>query len=474
MNAKQKDPRKPILNIIYIFLGLIVLMVGYFSFFLIVRRSDVINNSYNRRQEVLAQRVIRGEILSADGKVLAETLVDEKGQEYRKYPFDKVFAHIVGRSSKGITGIEETENIHLLTSNINSFEVMYSNLAGEKSQGDNVVTTLNAKLQQVAYDALGNYRGAVVVMEPSSGKLLAMVSKPSYDPNHIDEQWDRLVEDKEKESVLYNRATQELYPPGSTFKILTALEFMREHPDYIEYEYNCDGKIEYEEMTIHCYHNKIHGEVDLPLSFAKSCNTSFAGIGMTLDINSFYQLSEDFLFNKILPVTFPSNASRYTMKAGSSGVKEAMQTAIGQGHTLVTPLHNAMIAAAVANKGIMMKPYVVDYIENADGNMIKQYKEKEIAQPMTSYEAHYIGEMMRLVITDGTGTKLKNLSEEVAGKTGSADHGEGKAAHAWFIGYAPYDDPEIAISVVVEDAGAGSDYAVPIAKKVFDAYFDNE
>lgn len=342
---------------------------------------------------------------------------------------------------------------------------------GEKSPGDNVVTTLNTKLQQAAYDALGNNRGAVVVMEPATGKILAMVSKPSYDPNKVDEIWDELVMDEEIESPLINRATQGLYPPGSTFKVLTSLEYIRENPSFQKYDYDCDGSVEYNDMTIHCYNNKAHGEVDLPLSFAKSCNTSFASIGKDLDMNSFNKLCSDFLFNANLPIELANNPSSFTLKKGTSGVKEAMQTAIGQGHTLITPLHNALIAATVANGGVMMKPYVVDHIENANGGIVKKSAPQIITKPMTPAEAQYIGKMMRLVVTDGTGTKLKNLKQEAAGKTGSADHGEGKA-HAWFIGYAPYDNPEIVVSIIVESVGTGSDYAVPIAKKIFEAYFE--
>ena len=469
----HKDPKKPIFNIIYIFLVMIVLMMGYFSYFLIARSNEVINSTYNKRQEVLAEVVVRGEIRSSDGEVLAKTIVEKDGKEKRKYPFGEVYAHVVGRVSKGQTGIEESENIRLLTSNINSLEVMYSDLLGEKSLGDNVVTTLDSELQQVAYDALGNYRGAVVVLEASTGKILAMVSKPSYDPNEIDEIWDDLVADDEKESTLYNRATQWTYPPGSTFKILTALEYLRENQGGKEYEYDCDGRIKYEEMTIHCYNNKSHGKVDLPLSFAKSCNASFANIGKGLNMNSFYKLCEDFLFNHNLPISMASKPSSYTMKSGVSGVEEAMQTAIGQGHTMISPLHNAMIAATIANGGVMMKPYVVDHIESAEGGMVKKYSAQTAATPITAEEADYIGEMMRLVVTDGTGKKLKDLKATAAGKTGSADHGKGEAAHAWFVGYAPYENPEIAVSIIVENAGTGSDYAVPIAKKIFEAYFND-
>lgn len=470
MRFAHKDPKKAIYNTIYIFIGLFVLMLGYFTYFHVVKSNEVINSSYNKRQEILAERVIRGEIKASDGEVLARTLVDEEGKETREYPFGEVFAHVVGRYSKGKSGIEESENIRLLTSNINSFEIMYSELMGEKSPGDNVVTTLNSKLQQVAYDALGNKRGAVVVMEPSTGKILAMVSKPSYDPNDIDDLWESLIADEEAESPLINRATQGLYPPGSTFKVLTALEYMRENPLYEDYEYNCQGSIEYEGMKMRCYNNKRHGKEDLAHSFAKSCNTSFAFIGQGLDRDDFYDLCEDFLFNSKIPIALVSNPSSFTLKKEKSGVKEAMQTAIGQGNTLITPLHNALIAATVANGGVMMEPYVVDHIENAEGGMVKKYAPQMISKPMSALEAETLGKMMREVVTSGTGTKLKNLKVEVAGKTGSADHGGGRA-HAWFIGYAPYEKPELAISVIVENVGTGSDYAVPIAKKIIEAYY---
>lgn len=472
---KQKtemNPKKSIYNIIYIFLGLITMMLGYYSYFLIAKSDEVINNPYNKRQEILARRVIRGEIKSAQGEILARTLVDEEGRETREYPYGEVFAHIVGRVTRGTSGIESTENIRLLTTNQNTFKVMYNDLIGEKSTGDNVITTLDARLQQAAYDALGDNRGAVVVMDPTTGEILAMVSKPSYDPNLIDSVWDELVADEREESPLINRATQGLYPPGSTFKILTALEYMRENPSYKEYEYDCDGSIEYDSMTIHCHSNKSHGELDLPLSFAKSCNTSFAYIGKSLDMDSFYQLCGDFLFNKSLPVEMVGNPGSFTLQKGLSGIKEEMQTAIGQGNTLISPLHNAMITATVANGGVMMKPYVVDRIENANGGRIKKYKPQVISNPMSPTEAAYIGIMMRKVVTDGTGKKLKDLEVKAAGKTGSADHGSKEPAHAWFVGYAPFEDPKLVVSVIVENVGTGSDYAVPIAKKIFEAYFE--
>jgi peptidoglycan glycosyltransferase len=466
-NAKQ---RKTIFSVIYVFSGLFVLVMGYFSYFLLFKSNEIINSTYNRREEILSERVIRGKILASDYSVLAETVVNQEGKEVRQYPYGDMYTHVLGRTSRGLSGIEEAENIRLLTSNTEPIENMYNDLIGQKNIGDNVVTTLDANLQKIAYDALGDNRGAVVVLEPSTGKILAMVSKPTYDPNQVDEIWDEMVANKEEESPLLNRATQGLYPPGSTFKLLTALTFLRENPDYEDYDYNCKGSMEYDDMTIHCYNGKVHGEVDLKKSFAKSCNTSFANIGKDLNMEEFRSICEDFLYNKPLPVNMASSVSSFELKVGSSGVKEEMQTAIGQGKTLVTPLHNAMIASAVANGGLMMKPYVVDHIENAGGAVIKSYHPQSYNRPMTSEEAEYLSGLMRAVVTSGTADELKDLKVKAAGKTGSADQ-EGKPAHAWFIGFAPLNDPQIAVSIIVESKGTGSEYAVPIARKIFNAYF---
>mgnify|MGYP000222957847 CR=1 FL=1 len=167
----------------------------------------------------------------------------------------------------------------------------------EKNHGDTVVTTLDAGLQQAAYNALGENRGAIMVMEASTGKILAMVSGPSYDPNTIAQDWEALNADSTY-SPLLNRVTQGAYAPGSTFKIVTALEYMREHPDYQNYSYNCEGSITYEDITIRCFDSTVHGLEDLRSSFANSCNSSFANIGLMLDRNSYRATAEELLFNK--------------------------------------------------------------------------------------------------------------------------------------------------------------------------------
>lgn len=484
-DIRQKDmttkSKKSIRNrefavITYCFIGLFLCTMGYFVYFQVEKSEDFINNTYNTRQETFSDSVIRGKILSADGEVLAETKVDEEGNETRVYPYGNMFSHIVGYSTEkyGRSGIESWTNFNLLRSNAFFLEKSVDEMTDEKSVGDNVVTTLNYSLQSIAYQALGDYKGAVVVMEPSTGKILAMVSKPDFDPNTIEENWEQIIEDANGESKLLNRASQGLYPPGSTFKIFTVLEYMRENPqNYEEYFYHCSGSIQKENNKLSCFSGEVHGDVDLKRSFVESCNTSFANIGNSLDIDQFADTCEGLLFNQTLPAEkLETSKSSFVLETASS-TSEIMETAIGQGKTLVTPLHMAMIASAIANDGILMKPYVVAATENYEKNPVKHYFPVTYGEIMTQEEATVLQSYMKEVVESGTASKLKGMSYEAYGKTGSAEFGNNKGdSHAWFVGYAHREDKEdIAIAVIVEEAGIGSAYAVPVAKSVIDMYY---
>ncbi|MDE7249101.1 MAG: penicillin-binding protein 2, partial [Lachnospiraceae bacterium] len=324
----------------------------------------------------------------------------------------------------------------------------------------------------VGSTALGVYDGAIIVTDPKTGQILAMVSKPDFDPEQIESMWDDLIEDNES-SVLLNRVTQGLYPPGSTFKIITALEYIRENPDtYQSYHYQCGGSITRGEDRIQCYHGSVHGSVDFTRSFAKSCNTSFANIGLSLDRNSFQDTLDSLLFGQKLPVSFPYGTSRVDVSESTSEA-DMMQVSIGQGTTSITPLQLNMITCAIANEGTLMKPYCVAYVQNSVGNKVKEYSPSAYGRLMSQEEAENLKGLMEDVVQEGTATRLKGLSYTAAGKTGSAEFGTVKGdSHAWFTGFAPVEDPQICVTIIIEGAGAGGDYAVPIAKRLFDAYFD--
>lgn len=466
---QQMRGNRQIVAVAYCCVAVLFCMLGYLVKFMAVDSQEIINHPSNQRQELLAERVVRGEIRSADGKVLARTVTDSKGRETRTYPYGRVFCHVVGRTENGNTGIELSQSFPMLTSHTNPLKKLANEFRGEKNPGDHVITTLDASLQQTAYNALGHHKGAVVALEPSTGKILAMVSKPDYDPGTVSSDWERLVEDSSEESALLNRATQGLYPPGSTFKLLTALEYMRENKKYGQYHYNCQGSEIFEGRRIRCYGGERHGALDLQSSLAHSCNGSFARIGMDLDLKSFRALCGRFGINRSIGVKFEYNKSKFVLKEGD-GTADITQTAIGQGKTSITPLQNAMISAVIANDGQQMIPYLVDHIENDQGDIVRQYEPKNGEKVIGKKMANRLTRMMKAVVTDGTASSLKYLPWPVAGKTGTAEIDEEGTSHAWFVGFAPAAKPRIVVSVVVEGAGTGSQYAVPIAKSMLEDY----
>ena len=454
-----------------LFTTLFLFMAGFLVRFVSENQQDMVNNSYNSRQEILLSQNYRGTIYSRDGEILAETVMDSAQNETRVYPFENLFSHVVGYFTNGRMGVEAQANYYLINTNTSISNKVANDMAGVKNPGDNVFTTLDVQIQQVADEQLSIYKGAVVVTEVSTGKILAMVSHPDFDPNEISEIWSSLISDSES-SVLVNRATQGLYPPGSTFKIITALEYIRENPDsFQKYNFKCPGYYKYDGNRINCYHGISHGNVDFERSFAKSCNSSFANIGMTLDRASFSNTLQELLFGGELPLTLSYSQSSTVVSTEMSD-NDMMQTSIGQGQTQITPIHLNMITSAIANDGILMKPYVVEHVENAEGNVIKNFKSQEYRRIMTDEEAAILRELMTAVVEEGTAKKLSGLSYTAAGKTGSAEYGSVKGeSHAWFTGFAPAENPEVCVTIIVEGAGSGGDYAVPIARRIFDAYF---
>lgn len=471
---KTSNKRKqniPIIVVTCLFITVFAGMMAYICHYSLTNKQELINNSYNGRQQILTAKNIRGTIYSGNGEILARTVSDSQGEETREYPYDNLFAHVVGYATNGRAGVEALGNYYLINSNAPLSEKVANDVAGDKYPGDDVYTTLDTQLQQVAYNALGVYKGAIVVTETATGKVLAMVSKPDYDPNQIDTIWESLVSDKES-SILLNRVTQGLYPPGSTFKIITALEYIKENPNtYQNYSFNCSGSYSNGSDRINCYHGQSHGNEDFAMSFAKSCNSSFANIGLQLDRNRFSDTLDTLLFNQELPLVLNYSKSRIQVGEEAS-TADMMQVAIGQGTTGMSPMHLNMITNAIANDGTLMKPYIIDHVENSTGTVIKQFAPATYKRLMSEEESAALKSLMQDVVENGTASRLKGLSYTAAGKTGSAEYNSVKEdSHAWFTGFAPVENPEISVTIIIEGAGSGGDYAVPIAKRIFDEYF---
>lgn len=459
-------------TVTYLFMFLFVFMAGYVIWFLSGDTDQILNNPENKRQDLLAERVTKGRILSDKGKVLAKTVADDEGKETRVYPYDGLFAHVVGRVSQGKTGLEKSESYTMLTTGINPVTGIFNELKGEKNPGNDVVTTLNVKISQIASDALGSRKGAVVVMDPLSGKVIAMVSKPTYDPNHVEKNWENLIHNTDDESALYNRASQGLYPPGSTFKLYTLLEYMRETEDYEAFRYTCTGKIGKGKDAINCYGHEVHGTIGIERAFAKSCNAAFAKIGAGLDASQWSSLCNSLYYNKTLPVGELEQKASVFPVTGTDAQGDIMQAAIGQGSVLTTPLQNAFLVSAALNKGTLMRPYLVDHIEDTYGNVVSQNEPAAVSSPITEDEAKKLEQYMRETVVSGTATALNTSRYQAGGKTGSAQFKEGSSdSHAWFVGYAKKNGKKLVVSIIVEGAGTGSAHAVPIARRIFDAYF---
>lgn len=468
----RKRTGGPFLFISIFFALIFLLLIGHLVYFNLKMKDSILNSPYNRRQNAQADLVRRGSILSYDGVTLAKTETDGEGNEYRVYPYANEYAHVVGFTTHGKSGLESIANYQLLTSHTNIIDQVINEFLKRKNPGDNVVSTLNAGLQDAAYYALGDYRGAVVVLDARTGAIRAMVSQPNFDPNTLASVWDDMVADPSN-SQLVNRATQGLYAPGSTFKIITALAYYRQHHSFEGFEYECTGEFTVDDVTIHCYKGAVHGLENLTDAFAHSCNTAFSQLGLDLGRSRLTDTARKMLFGEEMPTELLSSKSRWSLNASSDDV-ELVQTAFGQGKTLVTPFHMALIASAVANRGILMKPYLIDHVENVSGDVISRTKPSAYRALLTEKEASELGELMKAVVNGGSASELSGRSYEVAGKTGSAEYVRSDGTigtHSWFVGYTNTGEPDLVIAVIAEDGGAGSTTAVPIASQIFRSYY---
>jgi len=464
-NISNKSRNVQFAVVMYFFLALFIALCVYFCYFLIFKSDDFINSPYNARLDKLAENIIRGDIVDKNGVVLATSSSDNE----RSYPYSNMYAHAIGYDSNGMSGVELDGNFYMLRSHAFFLERIKNDLMNVKNKGDTVVTTLDHKLQEVAYDNM-DYDGAVVAIEPKTGKILVMTSKPNFNPNTISDNYKKLSQGET--SVLLNRATQGLYAPGSTFKIVTALEYLQENANAAQSTFDCKGKLTVDNYTIRCYHGEVHGHQTFMEAFGNSCNIAFSEIGLGLNKNGFTQMCNQLLFNTKLPTRLSNTStSQFKINDATKGTL-MMQTAIGQGETLVTPMHMCMIASAICNDGKLMEPYILDSVTNYKGINVKTFRSKTVDSILTQAQADQIEEYMRYVVTDGTATELNSSNYMAYGKTGTAEFNDNKdEAHAWFVGYAKKDDKELAIAVLQEKGGSGSKTAVPIARAVFDTYF---
>ena len=471
--------------------GLVLAFIAVFlqlNYVQIFAAERIAGNNANVRALLREYSIKRGDILTSDGEEIAtSTKTGGKLQFQREYPDGELYGHISGFYSitYGKSRLEATYDEQMLgDAGVLSMQDIEDRLFGSGEQGEDIVLTVNSELQKVAQQALGNERGAVVAIEPKTGAVKAMWSNPSYDPgplaSHTSKEakahWESL-DPKSQSSPLISLATSRTYPPGSTFKVVVtaaALESGRydqndTFPDPVELELpDTDETLQNFSKTA-CQ----GGSIDLFTALEISCDTTYGILGLEIP-GEIFDTAEEFGFNETIPFDVGTEASTFP-EEGEDRKPFRAYAAIGQGDVAATPLQMAMVAAGVANGGEVMKPYLVQQILDPGGASVRETDPETLGTPMSSSTARILTEMMEAVVETGTGTSAQIPGVRVAGKTGTAQTVEGANPHTWFISFAPANDPEIAIAVIVENGGSfgseatGGAVAAPIAKAVMEA-----
>lgn len=441
----------------------------------------------NRRTLLSTYARERGQILAGD-TVLAESVpVDNEFKFVRRYPQGEVYADVTGYYSfyGASGGIESTENALLSGRSDKLFYRRVSDLfTGRRAQGANVVLTINPKAQQAAWDALGDQRGAAVALNPKTGEILAMVSKPGYDPNAlashdlkaVDTAYQSLNGDPAR--PLVNRAISgNLYPPGSTFKVVTAAAALSTGKWTETSEIPGPANLDLPQTTVGLPNSGGRAcgpgdKVTLQDAMRISCNTAFGWLGLEMGGDKLREQAGRFGFGDQLSIPMRVTPSKVPAELNPP---QTAQAAVGQYDVRVTPLEMAMVAGGIANKGVVMKPHLVQSILASDLTTIDTESQSTLTEAVSPQVAAQLTSMMELVVSNGTGTAAQMSGVRVAGKTGTAQHAPGAAPHAWFISFAPADNPSIAVAVVVEEGGtagneaSGGQTAAPISKAIMEA-----
>lgn len=464
---------KKIIHVLVVVSVLFLSLIAYLSYFELFAKDRIITSPYNRRQWAREESTLRGSILDRNGTVLASSRISEDKQ-VREYPFGPLYSHIIGYSSRtyGKSMLEAQYNQYLL--NISDFSTVFDikdKLSGDKKAGNNLYITIDHNLQTTANSLLEGKQGAVVAIEPKTGEILAMVSKPDFDPNSqaISDHWTQWVESKE--APFLPRATQGLYAPGSTFKTMIGAAAIENGLGGMTIEDK--GTVTIEGKEFRNFGGAAYGALDMRKAMAVSSNTYFSQLGVELGSKNIQDMTERIGFGKLIPFDLTVEKSLFPYK--TMGKVDMAAVGIGQGKTLVTPLHMAMIAAGIANEGSMMKPLLVDRIVKQEDTLVKQAKPGEFLRMMKPDTARSMKEMMEGVVSSGTGGNAAISGVRVAGKTGTAENEltgrEKNKEHAWFIGFAPAENPRIAVAVILEYSGStGGQAAAPIAGDIMAAW----
>ena len=472
-----------------VFVCMSLLLAGV-TWYQVVRADELRDDQRNPRPLLLERGKERGLIVTADGTILARSIEDPEDPRsfVREYPEGPYFAHLVGYSSflVGSSGLEGAYAPDLRSRRDLTISDLVAALLGRDLRPNSIEVTTDTDLQRAALDALGSNRGAVVALDPATGAVLASVSSPSFDPslllgNDAAEQFDILLDDPTR--PLLDRGTREIYPPGSTFKTVVAaaaLDTGKAEPgttfeDPVEFQLpgsnatisNANGRPCNDGQTATLFE-----------AFVRSCNTIFADLSIQLGAVDIGITADALGFNQDIDYEWEIPQAVWNTEELAQDAAALGQSGIGERDVRATPLHMAMVAAAVANDGVAVTPHAVSRVFDPDGSTAEESEVSELGRAMSSETAVILTQMMERVVTEGTGRAAAVPGVRVAGKTGTSTGSE-DFPNPWFIGFAPVDDPTIAIAVLIEgsetsgESASGGSVAAPIASRLFEVWLSD-
>ena len=474
---------RQIVQLFGLFTLLFAVLLVFTSRWTVFEASSLENNPENRRPLIEEQKIPRGLIFASDGDtVLARNRGEGRGENRtytRIYPTGTKFGHPVGFSylRNGRRGLEASRNDDLVGEE-DEFESILAGLESRSQEGNDLVTNLDVRGTDAAIAGLAGRKGAVVAIEPKTGKVRVMVSEPEYDPNLIPSQIGQL--NRNPNQPLLNRTTQELYPPGSTFKVVTASAALDSGKITPETVIDGSSPKEISGVDLENAGGESFGPISATDALTNSVNTYWAQVGERIGRDTLVEYMKRYGFYEDPQLDYPDNQMIASGIINGDGeyVEDGFdvgRVAIGQGglegEIRSGPLQMAEVAAAIANGGRLMKPRLTDRIVQKDGRVKERIQPDLQAVVMKPETAEQLTAMMSRVVEEGTGTAAALSGITVAGKTGTAEVGANREfTQPWFIGFAPVEDPRLAVAVTVERTqGQGGTVAAPIAKSVLEA-----
>ncbi|MGH4122905.1 MAG: peptidoglycan D,D-transpeptidase FtsI family protein [Clostridium sp.] len=463
-------------KVMLVFLILFVALISYITYIYMFNSQKAVSSTFNHRLWAERNKVLRGTVYDKDMTPLTKSTKLSEVSQKQEYLQGEVFAHAIGYMNPiyGLAGLEKKYDAELMGSESTVASKLFDfNKKEEEKVGNGLRTTLDSKLQKKAFNLLKGKRGSIVALNPKTGEILAMVSMPSYNPNNLEKDWKGIVANKDM--PLLNRAVSGLYPPGSIFKTITAISALENLPNVYNRRFEDTGSLVFNESSsLRNYDGEVLGNIDFRTAYLHSSNVFFGSLGIDLGNKALKDTAEKFYFNKDTPASGLSieNSQFPSYKSNEKG--NIAQSAIGQAQVLTSPMEMALVAGTVANDGIMMQPMMVKEILSSKGKSLKKIAPKALGENMSKENAKIMKDLMKDVVAEGTGKNAAVDGITVCGKTGTADH-KGDASkqvgpHSWFIGFAPYENPQIAIAVIVEEGGVGGGVAAEITRELIKVY----